>query len=256
MKIVRFRFNGLWNSEYPLVVTRFLDIVQKHNPDAIHLGFAYRRLTAFRGQLERMTVQERANSDSTLLSELDQKRDTLFNIIYQAAKAFQRTPDAAVSDHAHRIVTVFKKHGKGIPAANYTSETKRLFDLVADVRAQPAVMESLEALSLRLPFEQMDEANRAFEAMFVERKVKRAEDERVDARTLRMECDRAITFLWNTIEMCITQYGQENYKTLVETINQFNAYYKQKLTARATRRKAKQAVEKEDAIAPYTAEQS
>lgn len=254
MKIVRFRLHGLWNNEYPLVVTRLIDVVQKHHPDAIHLGFAYERLAAFRGQLERMTVQERANADSALLSELDQRRDTLFNVIYQAAKTFQRTPDATVSDHAHRIVTLFKKHGKGITAANYTSETKRIFDLVADVKAQPEVMASLEALSLRSLFEQLDEANQAFEALFVERKVKRAEDERVDVRSLRMECDKAITFLWNTIEMCITQYGVENYKTLVETINQFNAYYKQKLTARATRRKAKQAVEKEDAIVPYTVE--
>jgi hypothetical protein len=49
----------------------------------------------------------------------------------------------------------------------------------------------------------------------------------------------------------VVQYGEEKYATLVNTINALNAYYKQQLAARATRRKAKQAVETEEPIAPY-----
>ena len=251
-KIVKFRFQGLWNSEYPLVVFRLLEIVERHNPHAIHLGFAYDRLSAFRPQLESITVQERAEQESARLSELDQQRDTLFNVIYTAAKAFQRAPMGDVSNHAHRIVTTFKKHGKNIPASNYTAETKRLFDLVADVEAQADVRASLEALSLWLPFEQMTAVNREFEALFMERKIRRGEDQRVDTRNVRLECDKAITFLWNTVDLCIAQYGAEQYETLVNTINALNSYYKTKLTARATRRKAKVAVEKEEPIEGFS----
>ena len=250
-RIVKFRFQGLWNSEYPLVVFRLLETVERHNPHAIHLGFAYDRLTAFRPQLESITVQERAEKESARLSELDQQRDTLFNVIYSAAKAFQRAPMGEVSDHAHRVVTTFKKHGKNIPASNYTAETKRLFDLAADVEAQPDVKASLEALSLWSLFGQMNDMNREFEALFMEQKFRRGEETRVDTRTVRLECDKAITFLWNAIEMSVAQHGAEQYETLINTINALNSYYKMKLTARATRRKAKQAVEKEEPIEPF-----
>ena len=251
MTIIKYRYSGLRNSEYPLVVFHLLDIVERHDPYAIHLGFAFERLSAFRPQLESIGLQERADLESAQLSELDQRRDTLFNVIYSAAKAFQRAPDGEVSNHAHRIVTTFKKHGMNIPVTNYTAETKRLYDLIEDVAAQPELKASLEALALLSLFEQMSDLNKEFDALFMERKYRRGESERIDTRTVRLECDKAIAFLWSTIELCIVQYGEEKYATLVNTLNELNSYYKRQLAARATRRKAKQAVEKEEPIKPF-----
>jgi len=119
ISIIKVRFQGLWNSEYPLVVNRLIDIVERYNPHSIHLGVSFDRLAAFR------------------------------------------------------------------------------------------------------------------------------------TRTIRTECDKAITLLWNAIDHCIAERGPEQYASLVNGVNRLNAYYKQQLAARATRRKAKQAVEKEKEIAPY-----
>ena len=249
-RIIKYRVQGLWNSEYPLVINRIIDIVGAHAPQAIHLGQSYDRLAAFRTELSKIEVQERADKESALLSELDQRRDTFFNVIYNAAKALQRVPFAEVSNHAHRIVTLFKKHGSHMPTTNYTAQTKRMYDMAADVTAQPDVIASLEALSLRPLFEQMVDVNREFDETFMQRNQRQAETERVDARTIRLECDKALTLLWNAIEFCMTEYGEENYLPMVNAINRLNAYYKQQLAARATRRKAKQEVEKEEPIKP------
>ena len=248
MQIVKFRFRGLWNSEYPLVVNRLIDTVEKHNPHALHLGVSFDRLAAFRPQLEKIGIQERADSESARMSELDQQRDTLYNVIYTAAKSFQRTPMGEVSNHAHRIVTLFKKHGKGLPVANYTSETKRLYDLVADIAEKPDVLASLETLSLLPLFEQMAGINKEFDALFMERARKRGETERVNIPAIRTDCDKAITLLWNAIDHCMAEHGAEQYLPLVNAINALNIYYKQQLTARATRRKARQDVSKEEPI--------
>jgi hypothetical protein len=252
--IVKFRYSGLWNSEYPLVVNRLIDIVERHEPHALHLGVSFDRLAAFRGQLAKIEVQERADRDSAQLSELDQRRDTFFNVIYAVAKAFQRTPIGEVSNHAHRIVTLFKKHGITMGSANYTAQTKRLYDMSADVAAQPEVTASLETLSLKPLFEQMCEVNQEFDALFMQRKHRQAETEHIEIRAIRNECDKAITLLWNAIEHGIAEHGAEQYTPLVNGINTLNAYYKQQLAARATRRKAKQAVENEDAIVPDAGE--
>jgi len=252
--IIKVRFQGLWNSEYPLVVNRLIEIVERHNPHAIGLGVSFDRLAAFRTPLSRIEVQERADRESAQLSELDQQRDTLYNAIYQAAKAFQRVPIAEVSNHAHRIVTLFKKHGASMSAANYTAQTKRLYDMLADATAQPEIMASLEALSLKPLFEQMCEVNREFDALFMERKHRQGEAERVDTRAIRNECDKAITLLWSAIEFNIAERGADDYVALVNAINVLNSYYKQQLAARATRRKARQAVAQEAAIVPYVME--
>ena len=249
-RIIKYRVQGLWNSEYPLVINRIIDIVGAHRPHEIYLGQSYNRLAAFRTELAKIEVQERADRESALLSELDQRRDTLFNVIHTTAKTLQRTPIAEISNHAHRLVTLFKKHGSDMPTTNYTAQTKRMYDMAADFTAQPDVMASLEALSLRPLFEQMVEINRAFDEKFMQRNQRQAATERVDARNIRLECDKALTLLWNAIEFCMMEYGEENYLPMVHTINRLNAYYKQQLAARAARRKAKQEVEKEEPIKP------
>jgi len=249
--IIKFKYSGLWNSEYPLVVNRLIDIVQSHAPQKLHLGISFERLAAFRTPLSKIEIQERADSESALLSELDQQRDTLYNIIYAVAKAFQRTPIAEISNRAHRIVLLFKKHGVSMAATNYTAQTKRLYDLAADVNNQPEIAPALETLALQPLFVQMCELNNKFDALFMARTRRQAETERVDVRVIRSECDKAITLLWNAIEHCVAERGAADYMPLLNSINKLNAYYKQQLAARATRRKAKQAVEKEAAIVPY-----
>ena len=246
--IVKYKLSGLWNSEYPLVVNRLINAVEKHNPHTINLGVSFDRLAAFRPQLEKIVAQERSDRESSMLSELDQQRDTFFNIIYTVAKTFQRSPIGSVSNSAHKIVTAFKKHGYNIAATNYTAETKRLFDIKADFDAQPDVLLALEELSLMPQYERMNEVNIDFDNLFEARKDRRAETERIDVRALRTECDKAIAMLWTAIEFCVAEYGAENYQPLINTINVRNTYYKQQLAQRATRRKAKQDVSKEDII--------
>jgi len=46
VSIIKVRFQGLWNSEYPLVVNRLIDIVERYNPHSIHLGVSFDRLRA------------------------------------------------------------------------------------------------------------------------------------------------------------------------------------------------------------------
>jgi hypothetical protein len=248
--IIKFRFPGLWNSEYPLVVNRIIDIVEAHDPLSLHLEVSFGRIAAFRPLLAKIEIQELSDLDSILLSELDQDRDTCFNITRSVAKVFQRTAISEISNHAHCIMTVIKKHGKDIASANYTSETKRLYDFIADVKAQPDVMKALEALALTPIFVRMEDMNTKFDQLFMQRSQRRAETEKVDVRAIRLECDKALTLLWNAIEFCCNEYGEQNYLPLIAAINNLNTYYKQQLVARSGRRKANQNVSNENSIDP------
>jgi hypothetical protein len=246
--IVKVRYQGLWNSEYPLVVARLINTVEAHNPQALRLQRSFGRLAEFRPALVKIAVQEKADRDSALLSELDQQRDTLFNVIYGVAKAFKRTPMAEPSGHGTQILTILEKHGVDIPTANYTAETKRLYDLDADIRSRPDVMDSLQALSLRPLFERMGEVNSEFDRLFVQRHERQSETELIDIRAIRLECDKAIASLWSAIEFCMDEYGETEYIPLVNAINTANTYYKRQLAARAARRKSGKEVDTEEPI--------
>ncbi|MDR1153835.1 MAG: DUF6261 family protein, partial [Bacteroidales bacterium] len=132
----------------------------------------------------------------------------------------------------------------------YTAETKRLYDLCANFRRQPEALDALGCLSLMPLFEHLESANVEFDKLFMLRHENRANAGRVDSRVIRAECDKAITAMWNAVEFCMVEYGEGAYTDLVNAINKYNAYYKQQLAARATRRKAKENVSGEKPISP------
>ncbi|MDR2937471.1 MAG: DUF6261 family protein [Prevotellaceae bacterium] len=236
MKIIKFVFPELWNSEYPLVVNQLIAIVGSANPGSLHLQGSYDRLAAFGPRLAQIEVQEQADRNSALLSELDQQRDSLFSIIKSVAKAFAGSPN--LRHEAEQVQALIKKHGDDIPDTNYTAETKRLYDLIADAEQQPGLMAAVEALQLRPSFEQMRAANEEFDRQFMQRNAEQAAAEKVNVRGIRNECDKAVSALWTAIEFCMAEHGEAAYTPLVSAINTLNSYYKQQLAARATRRKA------------------
>jgi hypothetical protein len=245
--ITKVKLQGLWNSEYPQVIINILDIIKENNPEELHLGLSYARLDSFRGDLAKIEVMERASAESRQLSELDQIRDTYYNVILSIAKSHQRVKLSKYSDAGNAIASVFKKRKSDIPVANYTAETKRLNDLIAEIESKKDVLAALETLKLIDYFYEMKQTNIDFNKLFVERAKKQA-DEKVDTGFIRSECDKALTIFWKDVEVCCQNYGKEKYMTMISYINQLNAYYKQQLEARAARRRAKQNVAEEKEI--------
>ena len=237
--LVKYNLTNLWNSEYPLVVRRIIKIVDAHKPYTIHLGTSFDRLAAFRPQVLKIEAQERSDKESALLSMYDRQRDTSFNVIHAVAKAFQRAPREGMSLKATIVVEFLKKHGRNISETNYTAETKRLYDLVHDARRQPDVMAALMAMSLNPVFDDMHETNKKFDKLFMQRVHRRAETEKIDARAIRTECDKAVKLLWKSIEFCCNEYGKEIYTPLINELNVLNIYYKQGIAARTKSRKTK-----------------
>jgi hypothetical protein len=248
--LIKIHFPALRNSEYPLVVNRIIGIVEAHNPEKLRLGRSFDRLMAFRPQLATIEVRERADHDSARLHELDVDRDTLFAGICAIASAFRGMSVEAVSAPATKLMAVLEKHGSDIARDNYTAETKRLYDLLANVTAMPNAEAVLNALALGQPFLRLDEVNKQFDRLFMQRTQNQADAGRVNVRAIRTGCDRALTKLWDAIEYNIDEYGEEEYRPLVASINALNAYYRQQLAARAARKKARQDVSGEEPIAP------
>jgi hypothetical protein len=63
LSIIKYKYPGLWNSEYPIVINRVIDIVGSHHPENLHLERSYERLLSFRPQLAKIEAQERADRD-------------------------------------------------------------------------------------------------------------------------------------------------------------------------------------------------
>lgn len=247
-KVIRFKLSGLWNREYPLVVSRIIDIAFRYDPETLHLGKKFGRLESCREPLAQIEAKERSNRYSALMSEYDQKRDIYVNVIYAVAKEFRRTSLPIVGEAANQLLEMFAKHGKNIARDNYTAETKRLFDIIADIERSPELREALDKLSLTPVFEGLKTANIRFDETFMERN--RLFADKTDIRAIRTACDAAVYGFFDAVDYCTGEYPEQDYSGLIKELNQLNTYYKQQLKARQSRRLAGKDVSKEEPILP------
>ena len=247
--INRLRFSHLWNSEYAIFVNQIAAIFQKYQPEALHLQKSFEKLTAMLPDLEKIKAQEPGNPLTNSLHELDTERDTLINAIEAQVKTMGRLTIPSLAPHVVVLKRFFDIHGRDIGKANYNAATERTGNLLADYDAKADVKAAAEALNLKILFDQLGVVNAQFAALFLQRTGEEAVREKVDARAIRTETDRALTAFFDAFEFCSSEYDEPDYTTPANELNDLVAYYKTQLKARTTRRNSGKDVSKEKPFA-------
>ena len=251
--INRLPLKGLWNSEYSIFVNQIVAIILKYQPTVLHLQKADAKLTALLPILAKIKAQELSNSLTNSLQELDAERGDLINAIATIVKALGKLTKLSIAPDVAVMKRFLAIHGSDISKANYISATERTKGLLADYDAKADVKAAVLALNLKMLFDELSVVNTQFGTLFLQRTRDEAAQEKVDARAIRTETDKALTALFDAFEFCSTEYEDLDYVTPANELNDLIAYYKTQLKARATRRKAGKDVGNETPIAPAAA---
>ena len=140
-------------------------------------------------------------------------------------------------------------HGRDIDSANYSSETNRMNDLLADYDGKPEVQAAAVALNLKMLFDQLRMVNTQFATLFLQRNAENAAVEVVDSQAIRTETDKVLTAFFDAFEFCSSEYEELDYATPANEMNDLTNYYKTQLKARSTRRNSGKDVSTEKPIA-------
>ncbi len=246
--IIRVNLKQLWNSEYSIFVNQLVSIITKYQPELLHLKKVFEKLIAFLPDLVKIKAQELSNALSIQLYDLDVERDTLINYIIKQVNNMSKLNLPTIAPHVVVLNRFLDIHGRDIATANYNAETQRLNNLLADYHAKTDVKNAVIALNLLLIFEQLELINTSFANLFLQRTEDIASVEKVNARTIRKECDKAILDFIEGFEFCSTEYDTLDYQTPAKEMNDLINYYKSQLKARATRRVNGKEVHTEDPI--------
>ena len=247
--INRLQLVRLRNSEYPIFVNQIVVIILKYKPEVLHLQRAFGKLQALLPNLDKVKKQELSSELSNSLHELDRERDTLFNAIVAQVKALGKLTISSLALHVVVLKRFLDIHGRDIAKANYNAATERTKNLLADYDAKADVKSAVEALSLKILFDELRMVNTQFADLFLQRMEKDAAVERVDTRAIRAETDKALTDFFDAFEFCSSEYDDPDYVTPANELNDLIAYYKTQLKVRATRRKGGEDISKEAPIA-------
>jgi hypothetical protein len=245
----RLKLTNLRNSEYTHFINQIVAIIAKYNDDALHLKKAFNRLKATLPNLAKIKAQEQGNVLSNTLHELDIERDTLLTAIVAQAKTMSKLSLPSIAPHVVVLNRLLDIHGRDIATANFNAETERINNLLADYDAKADVKTAVEALNLKILFDQLRAVNTQFAELFLQRTGEESAIEKVETRAIRAETDKILTDFFVAFEFCSLEYDEPDYQTPANEMNELIVYYKTQLKARATRRSEGKDVSKEEPIA-------
>ena len=161
--------NRLRNGEFLQFHNNVISIITDNNPDALSVTALLNALKATTAEAEVLFNKERGSSITEELTLLDERRDKAINGIFFLLEAHQNHFDAAMSNSARVLKTNLEAHGTGIARENYQVETTIIKKIVADWTTKPELVAAVAALGLTAWVTELDAANKAFEAKFLER---------------------------------------------------------------------------------------
>jgi len=247
--IDRLRFSNLWNSEYSKFVNQIATIFASYDPEKLHLQKAFAKLLNVLPDMAKVKAQEAGNALSKPLQEFANERETLHKAIVAQVKAMGKLTIPSIAPHVIVLKRFLDIHGRDIAKANFNSATDRTAKMLADYDAKADVKKAVEALNLKILFDQLAIVNAQFDKLFMQRSHDEVATEKVDIRAIRTKTDKVLTSFFNGFEFCSGEYDELDYQKPGLEINNLIAYYKTQLKARATRRIEGKDVSKEDPIA-------
>ena len=227
-----FSFSQLWNSEYPLVVERILEIVSKHNPEELGLKKAYDRIVALNPELEKIKIQEKTSAFTDEIVRIDKLRDRIttgvFNLIYN----FKRLNISPYTENAKTLDLWLSKYGKNITKENYTSQTEKTNQFISEMEGSQTIKNAVEALHLTDLLARIKQSNQEFETLFRSRTAEFSNQPTIDVKAIRQKVDKELKKLFIAIDFCANEHEEKDYKPLIEEIHKLLNYHRAQIKSR------------------------
>ena len=231
-------FSKLWNSEYPLVVEHILQIVEKHNPEALNLKKAYDRLAAFKDDLAKLERQAKASGITNEITEKDALRDHITRAIFNQVDTFKRLSVDPYTEQAKLIQKYFISYGydRNLMNQNYTSQTEDTKQFIAGIEKDSKLVAAFAALHLDDLLARLKTANADFEQLFLSRTSELSQLPDVDVKNIRTRVDEAINKLFISIEFNKEENEDKDYKPLISELSELLDYHKAQIKTRKTKK--------------------
>lgn len=247
--ITRVEFGKLWNSEHPLVFNRLIAIIDKHNPEALHLGGPLGRAKKHLPELDKIQMQERGSTLTKKIEETDKRSDNIIWAFTGMTNSFITANMPDTYESALIVKEWLSKHkASTIPDANYTSASERIRDLITDAERTPEIMQAIETLHQTGMFNELKSVHEQMNTLFMQRKANKAQQENIDSKAIRAAADKDMRMLFTFIELYQVENPEVDYSPLVREMNVLLKYYKNQLAARAASRLKGDKTEEESPI--------
>lgn len=215
------------------VMSLTANYLSKEDLEALQLTPYATEFNAAFSQLDKAVKQAQKTGYTESIVAADDNRDNVYTGFRGALRSMMRFPDADIASSAEALQVITDKYGESITRLPQREESAILSNIVAELQSE-ANAALLQTTGLNIWVEKLDEANKAFDDLYVSRTEKEAQFIVGLTRTERGNMQTAFEKLAQAIEAYAFINGEEAYKTLADRINTEVANVQQAAKARAT----------------------
>ena len=248
MKIL-FSFRTTRKEEFPGVVHGVLEIVEKHNPEAMHIDYFYGLLLA-KTDLVDQYFSSSNNShplSGTIKDERKRRVELVLSILSQKT-AVERAKLETQTEAASKVFPIVNKYLSGFRTYNLKIAGQKLNAFIGEIDGSEALKSATSVIGIDVFIDEL----KVIQSHLSENQSKRLEDNSnkriLTALKVKDDAGAIMMNLFKSIELAEVQYPEVDYSSLVSELNEFLSPYRALSLLRSTiREKAKK-----ETVAPST----
>ena len=163
-------------------------LIEKYGPEALNIVQLYLLyLQALSNELEALLIIRKSEMTEQI-SEQDRVRDFIFRGFSDTVKGFRNHFDAEYREAANRLWNVFLHYGN-VAAKTFDAQTAATNDMLREF-SKPEMQAAFEKLNLKEWCENLDEENKKFQDLMMQRYSETLDKTTFRMRTTRTETDK------------------------------------------------------------------
>jgi len=242
MHLLRFDFQKLRKMEFADFAKGIIDISEKYDVTALHLVGYQQSLLKYQPQVDELIVRYGPHPLTPELSMLWNQMNALTVAINRTISAVEKAKLASLAEERRLVLPFLKRIFGKLRLENRKATNEKMSQFNARLVSDEAFAAAANKLGFGLLFGELMVVWQEFVKLTKERVVEVAERPLMHTAELITSINKGIRNFLKGIELAMWQYGDEDYKPLVNELNVFMGVYANLVKSRATQNKNKENV--------------
>jgi uncharacterized protein YicC (UPF0701 family) len=232
--IIRFSYESLRNETHVEFHTTFNSLFTRYSVGTLGITVLYNVYKPLFDEEVAALDQILKSALTPLIEDQEQKRDQVLRGFCDAVKSALNHYDTTRRNAAQKVEVILEHYGN-IAAKPYDEETAAIDDLCRELQKQGNI-EQVNTLGLGEWLSQLSQANRAFDALMMQRYTELSKRPDLHMRDIRKQVDGAFRAILDLLESLVRVNGPNTNKAFLDELNAIMKRYRDILAQETGRR--------------------
>lgn len=231
-------------------VNQTVEVVEAHNPEALHMAVMLGKLSALKPELKKLEVSYNdALAETAHLQLINSDINNALRAILLQTGALKRMQNVQDVDKVALILPFTKRYVRASIPENLETTVNICNRMFSELQSSVDLQEAITSVGLKTYFDEVKRLLERAEVVSSERLKQHTQRGRSETAVIRNKVSKAVSNLLNAIEVAAVEHSELDYEPLKSALNVLNTTYRATLKARETRSKTAFGAKSETTVA-------